>query len=143
VAVWRFHGPGVVADPTSWAAAMERPAGSSMTYLRQLFESKSWTELVPDYTTHAWLTSGGSTTTMGTLASDGSFGIVYANNAASTLVFNMSKLSGPNVLVRWYDPTSGSFFTDGTYPASGSRSFSRSAANAQGTADWALLFESM
>jgi Protein of unknown function (DUF4038)/Putative collagen-binding domain of a collagenase len=142
VAVWRFNGPGVVADPTAWDAAMERPAASSMKYLRQLYESKSWTELVPDYTAHSWMTSGWSTTTFATLAGDGSFGIAYAQNSGSSMTFNMGKLSGPNVLVRWYDPTSGAFVTAGTFPASGSRSFVRSGTNGEGSTDWALLFES-
>jgi hypothetical protein len=142
VAVWRFNGPGFVADPTAWDVAMDRPAASSMKYLKQLYESKSWTKLVPDYTAHTWMTSGWSTTRFATLADDGSFGIAYAQNAGANMTFNMSRLSGPNVRVRWYDPTSGAFVADGTYPANGSRSFSRVAANAQGSADWALLFES-
>lgn len=142
VAVWRFNGPGYVADPTSWVTAMERPAGSSVRYLRQLYESKAWTQLVPDYTAHAWLTSGWSTTTFAALAGDRSFGIAYANRASTAMTFDMSKLAGPNVLVRWYDPTNGTFVIDGTYSATGTRSFSRNASNSQGTSDWALLFES-
>ena len=114
-----------------------------MKYLRQLCESKSWTRLVPDYTAHRWMVSGWSTTTFATLANDGSFGIAYAQNAAGAMTFDMASLSGPNVLVRWYDPTRGTLVTDGTYPANGSRSFSRAAANAEGSADWALLFVSV
>jgi hypothetical protein len=113
-----------------------------MKYLKQLYESKPWTRLAPDYTAHGWMTSGWSTTRFATLADDGSFGIAYAQNAGASMTFNMGKLSGPNVLARWYDPTSGAFVADGMYPANGSRSFSRVAANAQGSADWALLFES-
>jgi hypothetical protein len=142
VAVWRFNGPGVVEDPTPWHIAMERPAACSVQYLRRLYESRSWTRLVPDYTAHAWMTSGWSPTAIATLADDGSFGIAYARRAAETLTFDMSKLSGPHVRVRWYDPTSGAFTTEGTYVAAGERSFARAIANAEGGPDWALLFES-
>jgi hypothetical protein len=143
VAIWRFNGPGIVADPTSWRAAMDRPAGTSLRYLKELYEMKSWTRLVPDFSTHGWMTSGWSARRLATLADDGSFGIVYAEDAGESMTFNMSKLRGPNVLVRWYDPTSGAFVADGTYVASGSRSFSRVEANHQRSLDWALLFESM
>lgn len=141
VAVWRFNGPGVVADPTSWGAAMDRPAGSSLRYLRELYELKSWTKLVPDFTTHEWMTSGWSTKRLAALANDGSFGIAYAEDAGASMTFDLNRLSGPNVLARWYDPTSGEFVVDGTYAAQGSRSFSRAVPNRQMSADWALLFE--
>ena len=148
VAVWRFNGPSVVTnDTTSWVTAMNRPVGSSMQYLRQLFESKAWTKLVPDSTTRTFLTSGWGSDgnwRFAALANDGSFAIAYAQGASSpSMTFAMNKLAGPNVLVRWYDVTNGTFVTDGTYTASGTRSFSRNAANSQGDSDWALLFESM
>jgi hypothetical protein len=142
VAVWRFNGPGIVPDPTSWIAAMERPAGSSMRYLKRLFESTSWTKLVPDPAAHGWMSGGSSAANPAALADDGSFGISYALDASRQLTFDLSKLSGSRVVVRWYDPTDGRFAPDGTYAAAGTRSFVRNARNAQGSADWALLFES-
>jgi hypothetical protein len=142
VALWRFNGPGVVADTTAWVTAMERPAGSSMKYLRQLCESKSWTNLVPDYATRTWMTTGWTGYNLATRANDASFGIGYLNNARQSVTFDLSKLTGPNVLVRWYDPTNGAFVVDGTYVATGSHSFARHTPNAEGSSDWALLFES-
>ena len=118
-----------------------------MPYLRQLFESKAWTKLIPDSTTQSFLVSGwggDGNWRYAALANDGSFAIAYAQGASSpSMTFAMNKLAGPNVLVRWYDVTNGTFVTDGTYTASGTRSFSRNAANSQGDSDWALLFESM
>ena len=142
VAVWRFNGPGTVADPTSWIAAMERPAGSSMRYLKQLFESRAWTKLVPDAPLHGWMSPGSSAANLAALADDGSFGISYALDASRQVTFDLSKLSGASVVVRWYDPTDGSFTAGGTYAAAGTRSFVRNVRNAEGSADWALLFES-
>jgi len=142
VAVWRFNGPGTVADPTSWITAMERPAGSSLRYLRQLFESTAWTELVPDAPSRGWLAADSPTANLSALADDGSFGISYALDAATPVTFDLSKLSGPRVVVRWYDPTDGTFAPDGTYATAGTRSFVRNARNREGSADWALLFES-
>jgi hypothetical protein len=138
-AVWRFNGPGTVADPTSWIAAMERPAGSSMRYLKQLYESTSWTKLAPD---GSWMSESGSVANVAASVEDRSFGIAYAADASKQLTFDLSKFSGRSVLVRWYDPTSGGLIVDGTYPTSGSRSFVRNGANAEGSADWALVFQS-
>jgi hypothetical protein len=68
------------------------------------YESKSWTNLVPDYTTRTWMTAGWMGYNLGALASDRSFGTAYLENASQSVTFDMSRLSGPNVLVRWYDP---------------------------------------
>jgi hypothetical protein len=139
VAVWRFNGPGTVADPTSWIAAMERPAGSSMRYLKQLYESTSWTKLAPD---GSWMSASGSVANLAGSVEDRSFGIAYAVDASKQLTFDLGNFSGRSVLVLWYDPTSGGFVVDGTYPTSGSRSFVRNGGNAEGSTDWALLFQS-
>jgi len=143
VAVWRFNGPGVVKDPTSWVDAMERPAGSSMRYLKRLFESRPWTKLVPDFDNDTWMSADSPAVNLSAFADDRSFGIAYAVNASKELTFDLHKLAGPHVRVSWYDPTSGGFVDDGTYAVGGSRSFVRKALNAEGSADWALLFESM
>jgi Protein of unknown function (DUF4038)/Putative collagen-binding domain of a collagenase len=142
VAVWRFNGPGVVKDPTSWVAAMDRPAGASMRYLKRLLESTSWTKLVPDFPTASGGSAASTAVNLAAIADDRSFGVAYSDNASKDLTFDLYKLSGPNVLVRWYDPTNGGFVVDGTYAAGGSRPFVRKALNAEGSADWALLFES-
>lgn len=143
VAVWRFNGPGVVPDPTSWTAAMERPAGISMRYLRALFESVAWTTLVPDYASRKWMTDGWSRSCLAALAGGGSFGVVYAPDASKGFTLDTTRLSGPRVTTRWYDPTSGAFVAAGTDQASGSRTFVRREANAEGSPDWVLLLESM
>jgi len=113
-----------------------------MRYLKRLFESTSWTKLVPDPPVHGWMSAGSSAANLAALADDGTFGISYALDASRQLTFDLSNLSGSSVVVRWYDPTDGSFAPDGTYAAAGTRSFVRNARNAQGGADWALLFES-
>ncbi len=142
VAVWRFNGPGIVADPTNWVAAMERPAGASMIHLRALYESIQWTKLVPDYKTRAWMTAGWSEAAFAALAGDGSFGIVYALDATKKFALNLRKMAGRAVSARWYDPTSGAFVAAGTYAAASHQIFDRAVANAGGHSDWALLLES-
>jgi hypothetical protein len=141
-AVWRFNGPGTVADPTSWIAAMERPAGASMRYLKQLYESTSWTKLVPDSSVGASMPTGRTMMSLAALADDRSFAIAYTLDASKDFPFDLASLAGPSVRVHWYDPTSGGLALDGTYAASARRSFARNTPNAEGSTDWALLFES-
>jgi Protein of unknown function (DUF4038)/Putative collagen-binding domain of a collagenase len=141
VAVWRFNGPGVVPDRTSWIAALDRPAGSSMRYLKQLYESLSWTKLVPHELTAGSASEAGAMRNLAAVANDGSFAIVYLVDASKSITVDLSMLSPGDVLVRWHDPASGTFTADGTYSSRDTRSFIREAANAGGNRDWILLFE--
>ena len=57
------------------------------------------------------------------------------------LTIDMTKLSGPNVSARWFDPTTGSFATISGSPFTntGSRSFTPPSANADGEGDFVLV----
>lgn len=116
---------------SGWKSALTRSGASSMQYLRSLFESRDWTLLHPD-------SSDGSRA----LASDNSFEIAYFRNGMGTI--DLSKLSGPNLRARWYDPTNGTYATvpGSPFPASGSQVFARGVGNSQGDGDWVLVLES-
>lgn len=61
-----------------------------------------------------------------------------------TFTVDLSKLSagGANALCRWWDPSTGSYTTDGTYATSGTHVFTPPAsAHADGFTDWILLCE--
>ena len=135
VSVWRFNGPGLVADPTAWVAAMERPAGSSMQYLRRFCESRDWTQLMPDAV-------GAPMGNLTAFAADGSFGVAYMPDSSKQLALDLGRLAGPRVSVRWYDPTTGEFFIEGRFAATGNRAFVRPALNAGQGGDWALVLQS-
>jgi len=117
---------------SGWQSALNRGGAASMQHLRSLFESLAWHTLVPN-----------STDGSKALASDKSFEIVYSSSGTATI--NLAQLSGPNVQARWYDPTSGAYFiiSGSPFVASGSRSFTRGANNAQAESDWVLVLESL
>src|SRR5262249_12031383 len=77
VRVWAFQGPTLVGDSTPWATALERPGASTVKYLKQLYESKNWPLLVPDSSTRSFMTAGWIGDRFASLASGGSFGIIY------------------------------------------------------------------
>jgi hypothetical protein len=142
--VWHFNTPGM-SPSTPWQAALDTRGARSMTHLRNLFASRQWWTLVPD-SGNTFLTSGLGTDmdrAVGSLASDGSFAIVYLPSSR-TVTVNLGKLSGPRVNARWYDPASGIFTTAAGSPfnATGTQNFTPAGNNMSGFSDWALVLES-
>ena len=77
-------------------------------------------------------------------ASDGSFVLSYLPSARDVTV-NLARLSGPNVVARWYDPTNGTYtpIAGSPFTASGTHVFLSAGANSHGDDyDWVLVLES-
>lgn len=111
---------------------------------KTFFESFDWHTLIPD-STHAIMTAG-----YGTYAAGGSINTNDYATAAITadnktflaylptsrqVTIDMSKLTGTNALCRWFNPSSGSYTTIGTYACSGTQNFTPAAG------DWVLVLE--
>lgn len=77
------------------------------------------------------------------LTPDGTLGLVYVPNAASTITMDLSKMAGP-VVADWYDPTTASSITHTSCtivspcPATSGKTFPLATANGEGTHDWVL-----
>lgn len=109
----------------------------------QLIQSHKWWLLVPDWG-NLVLTNGASYTNATFVpcaqSSDGSWGALYTP-ANQSLTVAMGGFSAP-VNATWIDPTNGAKSSAGNFTNSGSHTFSSTPGNnAQGDADWALLFE--
>jgi len=140
---WNFHDSG-------WQAALSSQAVTEVGYLKTLFETYDWWDLVPD-TSHTVLTNGYATWATGTTQpdsnefaycawiTDGSLAIIYMSNNR-TMTVDMSQFSG-TVTCRWYDPTDGGYTTDAASPHanSGTHEFSRAVNNDAGDPDWLLV----
>ena len=135
--VW-FFGSG-------WQAALTSEAGTTMGHLRSLLEARLWWNLMPDVngTTLTSNPGSGSGRAAAARMSDGSQVLVFTPGL-QTLAINMTRLTGPSVRVRWYDPTNGSYTTISGSPfaASGSRSFTAPNNNNGGDRDFVLVLES-
>jgi Protein of unknown function (DUF4038)/Putative collagen-binding domain of a collagenase len=145
-AVWPFGGRSVVFSPLTWRQAMDSACARSMTHFAALFTTRSWTKLIPDYGNRTFMTSGWGASpnfNFAALAIDRSFGIAYLSSAPSGVTIDLSKLAGPHVRCRWYDPTNGMYRDIGTLPATSVMQFSPGANNSGGYSDWALLMESV
>jgi hypothetical protein len=134
--VWSFS--------SGWQSALNSPGAVTLTHFRNLVGSIAWWSLQPD-TDGTLLTAGvgsDSTRAAAAVASDRSFALIYTPEARDLSV-NLSRLNGPNVRARWYDPTSGSYqAAAGLLPAAGSQVLRPDSANAAGDADWVLVLDS-
>jgi hypothetical protein len=135
---------------SSWSqeqANLDTPGATQIGYMKALFGSGPWWNLVPDQH-HTFVTGGyGTFATGGSLASnnyvtaaitpDGSFAVVYLPKA-STITVHMAQLKGP-VTAKWFDPTTGSYATIGSYTNYGTQQFTSPPRHRDGSDDWVLV----
>jgi len=140
---WRLDG--------DWPNNLDTSGIIQFNYMRRLFASRKWYDLVPDRQHRVFTAGRGtfsdsdpiSTDTYATAAAtpDGSLAIAYLPTIR-TVTVDLSMFSGP-VRARWYDPTSGIFKHIGGSPfaASGPHAFTPSTNNSDGDDDWVLVLD--
>lgn len=140
------YGAGWLADEWDYAKYRDNGGRVQTIHFKNLFVTRDWTSLVPDYD-HAFITAGYGTLTpntpdyVGAAMNSGTLGLAYCPQAA-TITANLAKFTGP-ITARWYDPTSGNYrsITGSPFAPSGSRDFTTPGANAAGSGDWVLVME--
>lgn len=131
---------------SGWQSALTKPAAATIGHLPELLNSSgiSWWTLVPD-TAGTVLTSApgsGIDRQVATRAADGSVVLAYTTGAAMTI--DMTKLAGPTVTARWFDPSTGSFttITGSPFANTGSKTFTPSGSHSGGGSDFVLVLQS-
>ncbi|MBS0366386.1 MAG: DUF4038 domain-containing protein [Proteobacteria bacterium] len=128
----------------SWQSSLGSDGESSLGFLQSFMTTRSWTSLQPDFS-HGFLTADGNTSgypAVAAVAPGGACAVAYTPGSG-TLTFNLGKLAGPSIAVRWYDPTNGIYGATTTLtPGAGSRSFTTPGLNSRNARDWALIFQS-
>lgn len=116
----------------AWRAALDDPGARQMTILKNIFTSlPEWWTMVPDQTV---FDRGGSiqgeALNLGARSTTGRWLLCYLAGEPNVSV-NLSRIStGAQTSAVWIDPATGDRLSIGTFPASGTREFSR-------PADWA------
>jgi Protein of unknown function (DUF4038)/Putative collagen-binding domain of a collagenase len=150
---------------SAWANHLSAPAQNSGCSLVALLQARNWWLLSPD-AFHTFCTAGygraypypgivvgnvppfahgsvlADTYCTASVASDGSFGIVYIPKT-STITINMATLRG-KITARWMDPISGALtvISGSPFSNSGSRKFTSPGINSDGVyTDWVLLLD--
>jgi hypothetical protein len=128
-----------------WQQALNSPGSFGLSRVGQLFRSLRWWLLVPDVG-HVFLTGDIGTAadeTVAARARDGSFAVVYAPSSRQ-FALDLSRLRGPMVTARWFDPVNGKYraVSGSPFRSSGQRQFSTPRTNAGGDGDFVLLLSS-
>jgi hypothetical protein len=110
-----------------------------MKYVQQLFRSRPWFILIPDFD-HSVLTEGygewGSENYVtAALTSDGATMIAYLPVWQKVIV-DMTKITGKIARCWWYNPDSGEATDTGTFPARGMHQF-----EPPSDGDWILVID--
>ncbi len=136
---------------SGWTNFLDTAGATQIGYMKSLFESRAWYNLVPDQD-HSVLTAGhGTFTTTGSVndsdyataarTPDGTLAMVYMPTVRP-LTVDMSKLSA-TATARWYDPANGTYIQiDGSpFLNGGARIFTPPVTNSGGSGDWVLVLE--
>ena len=120
----------------SWKQALASPGANSMAVLKRLMLSRPFLNRVPDQSLVVGSTLSGTDRIQATRASDGSYAFVYTASGKAVTV-NLGKLSGSQVIARWYNPRNGRSSVIGTFAKGGTRTFT----SPQAGYDWVLVLD--
>lgn len=140
-AVWQmFRKGGKVVIPClyDWRESLDRPGANQIRYIRNLFEQRDFSKLVPDQSAIYGKNYKDDNHIRVAVASDASFLIAYmAQGQPATIV--MKKIRGPKVRAYWYNPRNGEATLIGEYENQGFQSFTPPSSGIDN--DWALVLD--
>jgi Protein of unknown function (DUF4038)/Putative collagen-binding domain of a collagenase len=138
---------------SGWDIHLDTLGVAYLGYMRRLFLSVPWYNLVPDQNHHVMTSGYGSYTRNGTgdithnsyattalaATSTGTVVVAYIPGMR-TVTIDMTQL-GSNIRAQWYDPTAGTYTTIAGSPFGnvGPQSFTPPGHNAAGDSDWVLV----
>lgn len=120
-----------------WHEAIQLPGSSQMQYLRRLMESRPYLTRIPDQSLLASGEGESGNHVQATRCSQGAYALVYVPNAKQSVTVRLDRLSGTEVLARWYDPRTGKATEIGRFPRSGDRTFT----TPEEGPDWVLVLD--
>jgi Protein of unknown function (DUF4038)/Putative collagen-binding domain of a collagenase/IPT/TIG domain len=139
--MWSFNANNAGPPTTPWQTAISSIGSVSQQFMGALFRSREHWLMVPD-TSHSVLTAGfgsGSTLSVASRTSDGQTVIAYfsdGNATAKTIDMSAITSSSSTAIAWWYAPLTGTATLIGTFPNSGSQSFTAPDGN-----DWVLVID--
>ncbi len=102
--MWSSERAPVLGAVVPWDKALDHPGANQMKHVRNLFEARSFSKLVPHQS--LVLNSAEGVPTKAALSEDGSFAIIYSPRGIPFTV-DQSQLNAANVKAIWYDPRYG------------------------------------
>jgi hypothetical protein len=140
-AIWPFNSPNDGVTSPTWQSQLSSAGSVGQQFLGQLMRSREHWLMAPD-TNHSVLTAGfgsGSTLSVAARSSDGQTIIAYFSDGDATAkTINMAEIVSASSTTNawWYNPQTGAATLIGSFPNSGSQSFTAPDGN-----DWVLVID--
>lgn len=136
--MFRKGGKVIIPCLYDWRESLDRPGANQIRYIRNLFEQRDFSKLVPDQSAIYGKNYKDDNHIRVAVASDASFLIAYmAQGQPATIV--MKKIRGPKVRAYWYNPRNGEATLIGEYENQGFQSFTPPSSGIDN--DWALVLD--
>jgi chitodextrinase len=139
--IWSFNATHSGDTSPSWQSQLGSPGSLGQEYMGRLMRSREHWLMAPD-TAHSVLTAGygsGSTLSVAARSSDGQTILAYLSDGNATAkTINMSAITSASSSAKawWYNPQTAVATLIGTFPNSGSQSFTAPDGN-----DWVLVMD--
>lgn len=140
-AVWQMWEPGrafSIPCLTDWKQALERPGSKDIRHIRDLFESRDFSQLVPDQSLVYGENRDGPDHIRSALARDGSYAVIYLARGQAVRIY-LPKLNAERVKAWWYDPRTGETRLEGLHSSDRIATFRPP--RGSGENDWVLVLE--
>jgi hypothetical protein len=121
-----------------WWESLDTPGAVAMKNVKRLMLSRPFLNRLPDQSLIAGSALSGTDHIQATRASDGSYAFVYTASGKPVTV-NLTKLSGSQIVARWYNPRTGETTDAGQYAKNGNRTFTAPTSGVNG--DWVLILD--
>ncbi len=137
--MWQPNRKGIAHARTPWYQAIDQPGAFQMGYVRRLFESRPFLQLVPDQSLLLNYTGTKLEKAKAARAADGSYLFVYIPTGKNVQVSTAS-LSGSKLKAWWYNPRTGEATVIGNFKKRKTQAFDPPAEPAEGN-DWILVLD--
>mgnify|MGYP001207954948 CR=1 FL=1 len=140
--IWQMWEPGrepISSARTPWRQALDHAGATHMGYMRRLFESRPFLDLVPDQSVLAGEAGTGAAHIRAARDREGRYLFAYTPYGKPVRVW-LGRLQGGEARAYWFDPRTGEAEAIGTYPAQGARTFDPPGGEGRGR-DWVLVVD--
>jgi hypothetical protein len=140
--IWQFLSPAhapVSSARTPWREALHHPGSAQVGYMRKLFASRPFLELVPDQTLLAMPIDTGAAHERAARGSTRDYAFAYTP-LGRALTVHLDSLRGPRLRASWFDPRTGTSSPIGEFAAKGARLFDPPGDEGRGR-DWVLVLD--
>lgn len=137
--VWHFGSFRSWCNLTDWKSELDNAGSAGMNHFQNLFRSRSWNSLTPDFT-HTSIISGYGRWgfrdyVCAARTNDGTSIIAYIPSGRSIRA-DLSKIDGRQARCWWYEPSTGKATLIGIFQTAGSQSFTTPSES-----DWVLIID--